>query len=125
MTFEQITTLLDKGFTPDQITLLTTSGTPTVPDSGAAAEASFHPQDESATAPPSPDPDPEPTPDPEPAPAPEPENDTNMVLNAIEELKAAVQANNIKTMSMGSVSGENELEKAMAEIIRPNYEKGE
>ena len=69
MTFEQITTLLDRGFTPDQITLLTTSGDPTTPDSGAAADDSFHPQETEPAAPPSPDPDPAPAPAPDPAPA--------------------------------------------------------
>ena len=123
MTFEQITTLLDRGFTPEQITLLTTSGDPTTPDSGAAGDDSFHPQETEPAAPPSPDPDPAPAPAPDPAPA--PAADTNPILDAIADLKAAVQANNIKTMSMPGVSGENELEKAMAEIIRPSFKKGE
>lgn len=123
MTFEQITTLLDRGFTPDQITMLTTSGDPTTPDSGEADEkgVSFHPQEEPPASPPSPDPDPAPAPAPDPAPA----ADMNPVLDAIADLKAAVQANNIKTMSMPGVSGENELEKAMAEIIRPSFKKGD
>lgn len=122
MTFEQITTLLDRGFTPDQITMLTTSGDPTTPDSGVAEEgSSFHPQEEQPATPPSPAPDPEPAPAPDPAPA----ADMNPVLDAIADLKAAVQANNIRTMSLPSVSGENELEKAMAEIIRPSFKKGE
>ena len=119
MTFEQITILLDRGFTPDQITMLTTSGDPTTPDSGAAGDDSFHPQETEPAAPPSPDPEPAPAPDPAPA------ADMNPVLEAIADLKATVQANNIKTMSMDSVSGENELEKAMAEIIRPSYKKGD
>ena len=119
MTFEQITTLLDRGFTPDQITLLTTSGDPTTPDFGAAADDSFHPQEIEPAAPPSPDPDPSP------ALAPDPAADTNPVLDAIADLKATIQANNIKTMSMPGVSGENELEKAMAEIIRPSFKKGD
>lgn len=125
MTFDQITTLLDRGFTPDQITLLTTSGTPTMPDSGEADEKgiSFHPQEEPPASPPSPTD--APAPDPEPAPAPVPETSNTEILEAIADLKASVQKNNILTMSMGTVSSENELEKAMAEIIRPRYEKGE
>lgn len=124
MTFDQITTLLDRGFTPDQITLLTTSGTPTMPDSGEAEEgASFHPQEEPPASPPSPVASP--APDPEPEPAPVPETSNTEILEAIADLKASVQRNNIRTMSMGDVSSENELEKAMAEIIRPRYEKGE
>ena len=69
MTFDQITTLLDRGFTPDQITMLTTSGDPTTPDSGAAANDSLHPQETEPAAPPPPDPDPAPAPAPDPAPA--------------------------------------------------------
>ena len=127
MTFDQITTLLDRGFTPDQITLLTTSGTPTMPDSGEAEEdgISFHPQEEPPASPPSPAAAPAPDPEPEPAPAPVPETSNTEILEAIADLKASVQRNNIRTMSMGAVSSENELEKAMAEIIRPRYEKGE
>ena len=121
MTFDQITTLLDRGFTPDQITMLTTSGDPTTPDSGAAADDSFHPQETEPAAPPSPDPDPAPAPAPDPAPA----ADMNPVLDAIADLKAAVQANNIKTMSMPGVSGEKKKKKAMAEIIRPSFKKGD
>lgn len=126
MTFDQITTLLDRGFTPDQITLLTTSGTPTMPDSGEAEEGtSFHPQEEPPASPLSPAAAPDPDPEPEPAPAPVPETSNTEILEAIADLKASVQKNNIRTMSMGTVSSENELEKAMAEIIRPRYEKGE
>ena len=127
MTYEQITTLLDRGFTPDQITLLTTSSVnpaaanPTqaaaVPPkaeeiSTESVEEESVPLDPSSTDSPG-----EETPSGE---------DTNSeVLAAIADLKKTVQANNIKTMSVEGVNPDAELEKAMSELIRPSFEKGE
>ena len=126
MTYEQITTLLDRGFTPDQITLLTTSSvTPAVDPTQAAAvppkteeihtesvEEESIPLDTSSTDSPG-----EETP---------PEEDTQSeVLAAIADLKKTVQANNIRTMSVEGVNPDAELEKAMSELIRPSFEKGE
>lgn len=122
MTFEQITTLLDKGFTPDQITLLTTSAVPTAAEPGDSGD-SANPLAESPDAPIASDPEPSPEPTPEPAPAAAADN--TEILNAIADLKKSVQAANIKTMSMDTVNADNQLEKAMAELIRPSFEKGE
>lgn len=121
MTYEQITNLLDRGFTPDQITLLTTSSvsptqtedTPTEP-----VEDEANPLAESSTDSPTGE---EPA-APEAAPA---EDKSTEVLAAIADLKKAVQANNIKTMSVESVNPDAELEKAMSELIRPSLQKGE
>lgn len=118
MTFEQITTLLDKGFTPDQITLLTTSAVPTAAD----PEESGDPANPLAE---SPDTSTLPETDETPAAAPEPAADNSEILNAIADLKKSVQAANIRTMSMEVVDSDNQLEKAMAEFIRPSFEKGE
>lgn len=129
MTYEQITNLLDRGFTPDQITMLTTSGNPTHPDDPApAGDADSHPLAES----PAGDTDTGKTSPVEVPAAAEPAaveekttDNSAAVLDAIADLKKTVQANNIKTMHMDTISGENELEAALSEIIRPSLKKGE
>ena len=55
MTYEQITNLLDRGFTPDQITSLTISPVPTTGDVAAGGDGtglSNHPQNAPADPPP-------------------------------------------------------------------------
>ena len=127
MTYEQITNLLDRGFTPDQITLLTTSSvsptqtedTPTEP-----VEDEANPLAESSTDSPTGEEQKEAAAEEAPAAAPA-EDKNKEVLAAIADLKKAVQANNIKTMSVEGVDSEAALEKAMSELIRPSFEKGE
>ena len=120
ITFEQIEKLIGMGFTPEQITQLTISSvnpTPTEETTGPEGVASAdHPLDETPSDPPI-----ETTPV-----TPEVREDTNTeVLAAIADLKKAVQANNIKTMSVDGVDPEAELEAAMSELIRPSLKKGE
>ena len=131
MTFAEIKELLSNGFTPEQITLLTTSGAvPTpAPDEAQGEE----------TAPVIPLPDdtpcaiseaeeksaPETTTT---APAPEPAMDTDKnkeIIDAIKDLKRTIQAGNILKNSIEAVDPDNALEKAMAEIIRPSFDKNE
>lgn len=134
MTYEQITDLIAKGFTPDQITLLTTTAAPTaavMEDAGGTAD----PLVVSPEASPTPSADPEPEPDtytqpapaaaPTPEPAPAADGNLKEVMNAIADLKKSMQAQNIRTMSMDGPSQDNELEKAMAEFIRPSFQKGD
>lgn len=119
MTYDQITNLLEKGFTPDQIMTLTSSAAVPTP---AADNASG----EGETVPPSavtPEPEaPETTPEPGASPASDHSQD---ILDAIADLKSTVQAKNINTMSFEAVNPEDALEKAMAEFIRPTLGKGE
>lgn len=120
ITFEQIEKLIGMGFTPEQITQLSISSvnpTPTEETTGPEGEASAdHPLGETPSDPPI-----ETTPV-----TPEVREDTNTeVLAAIADLKKAVQANNIKTMSVDGVDPEAELEAAMSELIRPSLKKGE
>ena len=120
ITFEQIEKLIGMGFTPEQITQLTISSvnpTPTEETTGPEGEASAdYPLGETPSDPPI-----ETTPV-----TPEVKEDTNTeVLAAIADLKKAVQANNIKTMSVDGVDPEAELEAAMSELIRPSLKKGE
>ena len=124
MTYEQINNLLDRGFTPDQITLLTTSGVPTAPESEESGDPAnplaVSPDNSNNT-----EQDPDLAPTPAPTPDPVPAMDNTAVLDAIADLKKSVQAANIRTMSIDSVNSDNQLEKAMAEFIRPSFEKGE
>lgn len=124
MTFEQIEKLINMGFTPDQITQLTISSvnpTPTEESTGPEGEASAgYPLSETPSDPPT-ETAPETTPTTQ-----EVKEDTNTeVLAAIADLKRAVQANNIKTMSVDGVNPDAELEAAMSELIRPSLKKGE
>ena len=124
MTFEQIEKLINMGFTPDQITQVTISSvnpTPTEESTGPEGDAStVHPLGVSPSDPPT-ETAPETTPI-----TPEVNEDTNTeVLAAIADLKRAVQANNIKTMSVDGVDPDAELEAAMSELIRPSLKKGE
>lgn len=120
ITFEQIEKLIGMGFTPEQITQLSISSvnpTPTEETTGPEGDASaVCPLSETPSDPPI---------ETEPV-TPEVKEDTNTeVLAAIADLKKAVQANNIKTMSVDGVDPEAELEAAMSELIRPSLKKGE
>ena len=121
MTYEQITNLLDRGFTPEQITMLTSSGAaPTpAPDPAPETEPGNPLPDENAGA------TTEPTPEPAaaaPEPTPAPADNSAAVLDAIKDLKATIQARNILTASTEGIDSEQKLEKAMAEFIRPSFE---
>lgn len=125
MTYEQITNLLDRGFTPDQITMLTTSVTPTQTEEHIeSVEDKANPLAESSIDSPTDEEQKEAAAEETPAAAPT-EDKNKEVLAAIADLKKAVQANNIKTMSVDGVDQDAALEKAMSELIRPSFEKGE
>lgn len=123
MTYEQITSLLDRGFTPEQITMLTTSGAaPTpAPDKAPEPDTGNPLPDDTAGATTEPTPEPAAAaPAPEPAPA--PADNSAAVLDAIKDLKATIQARNILTASTDGVDPDQKLEKAMAEFIRPSFD---
>ncbi len=150
MTFEQITTLLDRGFTPDQITALASNKEPATHSDQlpgqldmftTSAESTTADREESSDMgnplPVSQDPPTTPAaaPDAEPVPASsapvaqtaagEFNDSMSAVMDAIADVKKTIQAANIRTMSMDVVNPDNSLEKAMAEIIRPSFEKGD
>ena len=127
MTFAEIKELLNDGFTPEQITLLTTSAAaptpapdeafgektaPVIPLPGDTPKADT---DSLAAAPAS---------DQAPAAAPDPDRNKE-IIDAIQDLKKTIQAGNILKNSMDTVDPEQALEKAMAEIIRPSFDKHE
>ena len=127
MTYEQITNLLDRGFTPDQITSLNISPAPTTGDAaagGAEADASNHPQNVPADPPPTAANDTDAATPEASTPAPAPADASADVLAAIADLKKTVQAQNIKTMTVDGLNSDAELESALAEIIRPKFERG-
>lgn len=123
MTYEQITSLLDRGFTPEQITMLTTSAAAPTPAADPAPEIPPDPLPDTTTSGATVEPTPEPAaaaPAPDPAPA--PADNSAAVLDAIKDLKATIQANNILTRSLDGVDPDQKLEKAMAEFIRPSFD---
>ena len=127
MTYEQITDLLDCGFTPDQITSLNISPVPTTGDvaaGGAESDASNHPQNVPADPPPTAANDTDSATPEASAPAPAPADASADVLAAIADLKKTVQAQNIKTMTVEGLDSDAALESALAEIIRPKFERG-
>ena len=131
MTFEQIKELHSMGFTPDQITALTSSGVPTIPpDQGDVALTPAPAGDTSPLSSPVPEETPAPAVDNPPVNNPvETVDNSEKILTAItdmkEDLKRSIQAQNIKTQSFNAVSPDNALENALASIIRPNYDKQE
>lgn len=107
MTYDQITSLLDRGFTPDQITVL------------ARADPS---QEE-----PNPEPE-EPRPEgPEPE-EPEPEepeqNQFEQIRMELDSLKQSIQKNNVLTKSFEKVDESNTVEDILAGFIRPPMNGG-
>ena len=138
MTFEQIKELHSMGFTPDQITMLTSSGVPTIPPDQGEVALTPAPVDRADSTAGDTSPLSSPVPEETPAPAAvtppvnnpvETVDNSEKILTAItdmkEDLKRSIQAQNIKTQSFNAVSPDNALENALASIIRPNYDKGE
>ena len=137
MTFAEIKELLNDGFTPEQITLLTTSAAaptpapdeafgektaPVIPLPGDTPKADT----DSPAAAPASDQAPAAAPASDQAPAAAPDPDRNKeIIDAIQDLKKTIQAGNILKNSMDTVDPEQALEKAMAEIIRPSFDKHE
>ena len=111
MTYEQIDRLLNAGFTPDQIMVL----------SSAPADSAVPPPADPAGDE-SPAPAPAETPDPAPESAPEP-GILEEIKTGFEDLKKTIQANNIKTMSVNTLPGSQEsAETVLAGIIRPPFD---
>lgn len=112
MTYEQITSLLDRGFTPDQIIAL------------ARADPS---QEEPNPEPEEPRPE-EPRPEgPEPE-EPEPEepeqNQFEQIRMELDSLKQSIQKNNVLTKSFEKVDESNTVEDILAGFIRPPMNGG-
>lgn len=117
MTYEQITGLLDRGFTPEQILQLQT------PSAGTAnneAEPEKPPEEKPTT---------------EEAPGEAPEGadhtETDQAIaemqKTIDDLKKQIQAQNIKTASVAEIPGADEsaVESVLASMIRPPFDDRE
>ena len=107
MTFEQIQTLMNYGFTADQIMIL------------ARDKPEETPQEENSQ---------EETPPEENTPPPD-NQETDTVISElrteIENLKSSIQQNNIKTQTVETISNGETTENILAGIIRPVYETRE
>lgn len=128
LTFDQIITLSDKGFTPDQIVKLTGEELPE-PVPGAEpvpeAEPEEKPEQNSENSEQIP-------PDPEPEPEQKPESGSlSSVLNEaikgfsaeVAEMRKALQASNIRTVAREDVPPSKSADDILAEIIHPTINK--
>lgn len=121
MTVEQVVKLLDNGFTRDDIMGLMGTGE-TVSKPEPAPEPQQEPKPEPAQ---EPQQEPKPEPNPEPAVNSETEKRLTSIENNIINLMKAIQDQNLKNDSFDSMedSLETATDKAMASIIRPEFER--
>lgn len=122
LTFDQIITLSDKGFTPDQIVKLTGEELPE-PEQGAEPEEKPEQNSENSEQIP---------PDPEPEPEQKTESGSlsSVLSEAIKgfsaevaEMKKALQASNIRTVAREDVPPSKSADDILAEIIHPTINK--
>lgn len=112
-TFEELQTLMNYGFTPEQIMHLSDDGT--IPAAAPDQEPAATPEQEQAA-----------STDQEPAAAPEQEEDPriNALQTEVDNLKKQLQAANIKNASIDKITAdEKSVENILAGIIRPDYKK--
>ena len=121
MTVEQVVKLLDNGFTREDIMGLMGTGE-TIPKPEPAPEPQQEPQQEPKREPAS---EPQQEPKQEPAVNSETEKRLTSIENNIINLMKAIQDQNLKNDSFGSMedSLETATDKAMASIIRPEFER--
>lgn len=120
MNYVEISDLLSKGFTPEQIVMLAGANPPAPQD-----EPSPEPQDE-----PSPEPEhsedekgsPGQDPAPEPEHSPEPSPEMKALRDEMKALKEAIQAQNIIKQHFDNVPPSENTESILAGIIRPPFE---
>lgn len=122
LTFEQIITLSDKGFTPDQIVKLTGEE---LPEPVPGAEPEEKPEQNSENSEQIP-----PDPEPEPEQKPETGSLSSVLSEAIKgfssevaEMRKALQASNIRTVVREDVPPSKSADDILAEIIHPTINK--
>ena len=122
LTFDQIITLSDKGFSPEQIVKLTGEE---IPEPVPGAEPEEKPEQNSENSEQIP-------PDPEPEPEQKPESGSlSSVLNEaikgfsaeVAEMRKALQASNIRTVAREDVPPSKSADDILAEIIHPTISK--
>lgn len=105
MNKEQITFLMNAGFSMDEIMRM----------QNPSHDPQPAPQPD-----PQPDPQPEPQPDPQPAPQPnQTDQQIRQLTQAVADLTALVQKNNITGMQFGAPQPERSVDDILAEIINP------
>lgn len=125
MNYVEISDLLSKGFTPDQIVMLA-GANPPEPKPSPEPEPSPEPQDE-----PSPEPEhseneagsPGQDPAPKPEHSPEPSTEMKALRDEMKALKEAIQAQNIIKQHFDNVPPSDNTESILAGIIRPPFEE--
>ena len=107
MTYNEIITLTEKGFTPEQIMALARADPETTPEE-LPSESTDDSAGEVA---------------PEKEETPEDNQEVMELKNEIAELKKQIQAQNIKTQSVDVLPGNREtVEQVLSEFIRPPFE---
>lgn len=111
--FEQLQSLMNFGFTPEQIMSLSDDGTipAAAPEQAAEPEQAAAPEQEAT---------------PEQAEDQEPEENPQITAlqSEVEKLKKQLQAANIKNASVDQISADDKsVENILAGIIRPDYKK--
>lgn len=112
MTYEQITSLLDRGFTPDQITALARAD--------PSQEEPIHEPEEPRPEGPEPE---EPRPEGQEPEEPE-QNQFEQIRMELDSLKQSIQKNNVLTKSFEKMDESNTVEDILAGFIRPPMNGG-
>ena len=122
LTYEQIITLTDKGFTPDQIVKLTGEEIPETPPEAAPEEKTEQNSETPEQIPPDPEEKPEQNSE---------SGSLSSVLNEaikgfsaeVAEMRKALQASNIRTVAREDVPPSKSADDILAEIIHPTINK--
>lgn len=125
MNYVEISDLLSKGFTPDQIVMLA-GANPPAPQGEPTPEPDPDGKQDPAPEPehsPEPDPDGKQDPAPEPEHSPEPSPEMKALRDEMKALKEAIQAQNIIKQHFDNVPPSDNTESILAGIIRPPFEE--
>lgn len=118
--FDQIQTLMNYGFTADQIMELSRDS-PSAENTNDTGDPPQLPQEDSITNPPAGDNSPEPEQAPDSAEEP---SALKEIKTELQNLRAAVQKNNILTKTVDSIGNDTDaVENILAGIIRPEFKK--
>lgn len=127
MNYVEISDLLSKGFTPDQIVMLA-GANPPEPQGEPSPEPEHSPEPKpDGKQDPAPEPEHSPKPEPDgkqdPAPEPEPSPEMKALRDEMKALKEAIQAQNIIKQHFDNVPPSDNTESILAGIIRPPFEE--
>lgn len=120
MTYDQIINLLDRGFTPDQISGLSADVPPAVTPPVNPSPGINDPAGDPPVTPSEGSPAPDPGPEEQPEPVPTQEDIIREMQEEITRLKAQMQKTNIITRSVERIPvSANQVDSVLAEFIRP------